>query len=397
MSQPVSHRTVGGYDFTWPDVPVRVIVRRIRDSSSRGPSAEVQIQVTEEGRTRTIAHQSLALLANKARLSAALERRYPAPWASMLEQVCILLLRDLRQGEPVESLTPAEDTEVTQFVLNPLVYDRNMTVLYGPGDSMKSLFTLYCALLLANGCSENGLYCSPEPWRVLYLDYEMSLEDCRSRVRLLQRAHPPLVAAPDYRRCVRPIADDVEALKGVVTDGAYQILIVDSLAMAAGGAELDKAEAATLFVSAMRTLGCASLVIGHTPKPQADEHGARSIYGSVFFYNLCRVAWEVRRSDDVIALLNRKNNLGRRPAPLGFRLEVNAEQCLVTQATLHDEPELAPHMPLLDRLLHALQHNSATVAQLAERFEVAPQIIERLLRRHPTLFLEDGEQWFCCA
>lgn len=394
MSQPLCQRTVSGWIFTWPDLPITLTIQRVRESS-KGIIGELEIVVTEAtGSRRTIAHQALSLLTSKARLAADLTRRFAAPWASLLEQVSILVLRDLRRGHPVESLAPTETTAVTPFVLNPLLYERNLTVLYAPGDSLKSFFVLYCALLLASGVSEHGLYCAPEPWPVLYLDYEMSAEDLRARVRLLQRGHPQLCHAPDYRRCVAPLADDLEPLKALISERGYRILILDSLAMAAGGADLDKAEAAIRFMAALRALDCTTLAIGHTPKPHPDDQGRRSIYGSVFFYNLCRSAWEVRRDEEIIGLYQTKNNLGRRSAPLGFRLQVDHDACVVEPADLHAVPSLAAALPLQDRLVHLLRTTGpCTLERLAEQLEESPRTIEAQLRRAPTLFLECDGRW----
>src|SRR6185295_14091265 len=174
MSQAICVRSLDGFVFTWPDLPFEVGVSRIRESRS-GTSSEVLVKyLAGKESVKTLTHQTFNLLTSKTRLAKELHQRQEAPWLSMLEQVCIMTLRQLRAGEPIESLMPTETDHSAWFVLNPLLFDKNPTVLYGPGDSLKSYFALYCGLLLASGMSGPNLLVAPEPWKVLFLDWEMS-------------------------------------------------------------------------------------------------------------------------------------------------------------------------------------------------------------------------------
>jgi hypothetical protein len=373
MSQPVVTATAEGLTFTWPDVPILVTLSRIREGT-HDTTAELQaVYSNGTGKSKTLTHQKLNLLTSKDRLANELHKKHDAPWLSMLEQVGVLALRHLRQGAPIESLTPTDTTDPSWFVLNPLLYHQNPTVLYGPGDSWKSFLALYCALLLCNGATGANLHVAPTPWRVLWLDWEMSANDVRARVKLLQAGDARLVRVPDYRRCVRPLADEIADVKKVVSDGAYDVLILDSLAMAAGGQELERADSAIRFNAALRSLNCTSLVIGHTPKPQADQK-ERSLYGSVFFHNLCRVSWEVQREGDTVGLYQRKNNLGRKHEPIGFSLLVDDQSATVTDANLMDEPVLAKGLSIVERTASYLaEHPNQTLDHVAEVLELNPK------------------------
>jgi len=277
------------------------------------------------------------------------------------------------------------------------LYDKNPTVIYGPGDSLKSLFGLFCGMLLASGVSTAGLACSPEPRHVLFLDWEMSVEDLRGRVKLLQTANPCLKATPDYRRCYQPFARDIENLRTIVSAGEYEILILDSLAMAAGGEDLKESSSAIEFNAALRSLNCTSLVIGHTPKPQEDDK-ERMLYGSVFFHNLSRVAWEVRREGQAIGLYQRKNNLGPRHDPLGFRFRIDEHQCLISATDLHEEPTLATGLPLQERLAGALKkEGKQTVQDLAHLLDVKQPTVRTMLNRYKNRFISCDGYWECLA
>lgn len=362
MAQPVVERSLDGFAFSWPDSPFTIHLSRIHESS-RGTTGEILCQYQNgTGKAKTLTHQTLNLLTSKTRLAKELQAKQDAPWLSMLEQVCVLSLRALRQGEPIESLTPTADSSPAWFVLNPLLYEKNPTVLYGPGDSMKSFLALYAGLCLASGVSGPHLSCAPTPWKVLFLDWEMSVQDVRGRVKLLQAGHPELTSTPDYRRCFHPLADDLAELKKIVAEGDYDVLILDSLAMAAGGQELERADSAIRFNAALRSLNCTSLIIGHTPKSQ-EEQRERHLYGSVFFHNLCRVSWEVRREGDVLALYQKKNNLGPKHDPLGFTLRITPETAQVSTADLTDDPVLSQGFPLKQQLYQELQRNPLQTAK----------------------------------
>jgi hypothetical protein len=228
---------------------------------------------------------------------------------------------------------------------------------------------------------------------VLFLDWEMSVRDVRGRVKLLQAGNPRLGGVPDYRRCFQPLADEAETLKKVVAEGGYDVLILDSLAMAAGGQELERADSAIRFNAALRGLKCTSLVIGHTPSPQ-DDSKARKIYGSIFFSNLGRVTWEVRREGNMLGLYQRKNNLGPQHAPMGFHLDTTAESCTVSAADLYDDPTLASSLPLVDQVVNALTvQPSQTVKELAVRLAGNEASIRTTLNRFKKKFLAYDGKW----
>lgn len=397
MSQAQCVRSLGGFIFSWPDLPLEVALSRIRESS-RGTTSELQIKyLNSAGKSLTLTHQTFNLLSSKTRLAKELQAKHDAPWASMLEQICILAMRELRQGEPIESLAPSEADHAAWFVLNPLLYEKNATVLYGPGDSMKSFFALYCGLLLASGMCGPNVSVAPDPWKVLFLDWEMSSQDVRGRVKLLQAGDGRLTGLPDYRRCYQPLADDLPELKKVVSDGGYDVLLIDSLAMAAGGQELERAESAIRFNAALRTLNCTSLIIGHTPKPQEDQK-ERHLYGSVFFHNLCRVSWECRREGQTIGLYQKKNNLGPKHDPLGFHLELDADRCVVTEANLADDEVLSAALPLKDRIAKALRETPGqTAKELALAINEKYPSVKAKLHLYKKQFMAIDGKWECIA
>lgn len=394
MSQPSLTRTVEGFTITWDDLPIVLHLHRIRESS-RGTTGELIVQQAVGDKARTITHQSINLLTSRARLAKELGQKLSdVPWDALLEQAYLITLRELRRGEPVESLEPQQEFEAPGFVLNPLLYEGNPTVLYGPGDSLKSFLSLYAGLLLANGLAGSGLVVAPTPWKVLYLDWEMSARDLRARVQLLRAGDDRFQKTPDYRCCMAPLADDIGDVKKLVTEGDYDVLILDSLAMAAGGHELERADSAIRFNAALRELNCTSLIIGHTPKPQDDQR-ERSLYGSVFFFNLCRVSWECRREGDILGIYQKKNNLGPKQSPMGFRIAVNDQQAIVEPADLTDDPALVAGFPLKDQIVTALKRDSMLSSkELADQLGAKQTSVRAKLNSYKgKLFTEVAGKW----
>lgn len=395
MSVPQCVRSLTGFLFTWPDLPFEISLSRIR-ISQRATTSELEILYRNgSDQRKTLTHQTFNLLTSKTKLANDMKRQHDAPWLAMLEQVCIVSLRHLREGEPIESLQPTTDDQPAWFVLNPLLYENNSTVIYGPGDSLKSMLALYCGLLLSSGMSGTHLHCAPTPWRVLFLDWEMSVKDVRGRVKLLQAGDPRLTGVPDYRRCFQPLADEADEIKKLITEAHYDVLIIDSLAMAAGGQELERADSAIRFNSALRGLNCTSLVIGHTPKPQEDQK-QRSLYGSVFFSNLTRNSWEVRREGNTIGLYHHKHNLGPQHDPLGFNIEIHDEACTITPADLFEEPTLAAGMPVQEQLAKLLYGKPGhTLDELAMLTGEKKATIKAKLYRYKDRFMQIDGKWEC--
>ena len=311
----------------------------------------------------------------------------------MIETVCIRGLEAYRQGEPLDSLEPNDTDQPACFVLNPIIYDRHPTLLYGPGDSGKSFLALYFACLLASGGTSNDLAVAPDGHTVLYLNWEMHAPEMRSRVKQLRAAHPELHKSPLHRFCWLPLADSVEDLKREVKALGVTVVVVDSIVPATGG-EVERADSVTRLFSALASLNCASLLIGHVAKGQDEDK--RSPYGSVFYFNLARSLFEVRKIQEEesglakIALFHKKNNLGRRLAPMGFTLSISDARAEVGTFDPQEEPEFATGMPLRKRIQAVLKdHEARTVKAIADELDVDAESVRRTLNRFK------GKSWTC--
>ena len=380
-------RSATSIHFSFPAWDVRLILSRIREGKGNGPQAEVSVMKA----TAELSTARLLLLSPSSRgnLAKALREQFAAPpWGKLLERICAEAVRLHRTSEPAIYLEGKSIQAGESFVLNPLMYARHPTLLYGPGDSGKSFLALYCAMLLSIGDSQNGLACSD--WPTLYLDWELAREDMDQRMALLKAGHSEFKSVRlGYRRLCSPLPDCLEDVTRTIQETGARVVVIDSVALAAG-AELEKAETAIRFFEALRSLNMPSLLIGHTAK-NTDE---KSPFGSVFFYNLARNVWEVAKIQEHdsgrsrIGLYHRKCNLGPRRSPLGFELTIQQGTATVTTCDLAEEPDLARGLPIADQIEHLLKDGQARTAK---------EIAEDLNARHETVKVTlsrwKGKRW----
>ena len=287
-----------------------------------------------------------------------------------MEAVCVFGLKYLRQGEPILRLTEQAAIVSPQQRLTPLVYDGLPSVLFAPGGTGKSYWALFCAMVVQTGGCEGSF--SGVQGEVLYLDYESEACDLIDRANRLRHGHPKLARSePSYRRCHIPLADDLPALQRHIAEKNIKFLVIDSLA-AACGAELERAETAIRFFSALRSLRVATLILAHVAKNSEEK----SIYGSVFFSNFARSVWEMKKVQETgdritrIGLYHRKSNLGLLERPIGLKLTFR-EAVQIEPLDLSDVPDLATALPAKERIQAVLKDGLKTAKEVAEETGIA--------------------------
>ena len=90
----------------------------------------------------------------------------------LIESTAVLVLRRYRDGEPLRVLNITTPVEELSYQLNPLVFNRKTTILYGDGGLGKSSLALLCGMLVSAG--ESVACLSAVRGRALFLDYEDS-------------------------------------------------------------------------------------------------------------------------------------------------------------------------------------------------------------------------------
>ena len=180
--------------------------------------------------------------------------------------------------------------------MNPLVFWKKISVLFATGGMAKSTMALFLSMCTSVGASVAGIRALRGT--VLYCDYEDDHAVHTRRLQAIQAGHPELQdARVIYQRCVEPLTKLTPVLLRQVKQQDISFVVVDSILAATGGDS--SAEATTKLFIALRTLNVSALLIGHTPKTQAEGQEHATIYGSVFNSNFSRSVWEVQKEQEL--------------------------------------------------------------------------------------------------
>lgn len=377
-----------GFSVYWPSHSIRFLIEYITRQQT-GIFAE--FTVLDGEKTLCEGHR-VNLNGDKVRVAKKLHEydgRFKLPeWTLLIETAAVLVLRRYREGEPLLRLNASTPVEELSYQLNPLVFHRKTTILYGDGGLGKSSLAMLCGMLVSTGKSLAGL--SAVPGRVLYVDYEDSWDVHVRRMRAIAACHPELKAADvAYQAHHEPLWNIVPMLLRRVQTEQITFLILDSLAAATCGDS--SAEAATKAFRALRMLNLGALVLAHIPKA-TEQQQESGIYGSVFFKNFARSTWELRKEQEVgadvsiLGLFNRKSNLSRLHLPLGLTVRQNG-----TNSSMQYEPcdlgetiELAKGLPVASRIVNFLEKDGGVYSakDIAEAIEIPLGTVKTTLSRH---------------
>jgi hypothetical protein len=282
---------------------------------------------------------------------------------------------------PDEPEDKAETWEVDGF---PVLRDLP-TVLFGDSASGKSYFAMWVA----------GKLAIDHEIPVLYADWEFSQAEHRKR---LKRLFQPMPSNLYYVRCEHPLRHETDHLIDVVQKYGCRYIVCDSIGFAVEG-PAEAQEGASAYFRYLRQLKIGSLSVAHIPKQYEDGKEAQ-IFGSIFFRHGARSVWFIDRAHDNpqgelrIGLYHRKNNIGERFQPMGYRLLFRGDRTLVESVDLQSVDELAAALPLLERVKQALANGEAlSQKQLAEDLNTPMGSIRSILSRHKSQFHKNGSKF----
>jgi len=372
----------------WPSHNVVIRIDRLREHSD-AVSGEITIRGSLPGRDSHFHQARLNLTSTTARqqLTKFLGGRYGAgtiPWADMIEQTCVSVLRQYREGKPPVLLRDDPPREALLWRVEPLLVDGQANMIYGAGQSGKSLLAVYLSVLVESSLNHNGLV--TEPGKVLYLDYETDEQETADRVRAIQ-AGLDIGIDTDiiYLYGRGPLADDIERIQRIVLENEVSLVIVDSFGMAAGG-DQDKSMDVIRYFQALRTLECTTLTIDHLNK---EGH----LYGNSYKFNEARCIWEVKAAmypgmqKIDLGLFHRKMNNGSLHKPIGLRITFAPRKYTVALQNITQVEELAKPIPLRFRIKAALERGAISIEEIVERLPDAKyNSVKTILSRNKQLF-----------
>jgi hypothetical protein len=176
-----------------------------------------------------------------------------------------------------------------KYIIEPFLPEASLIMIYAERGLGKTWFALSLAIAITKGEDFLG-YKIERPWRVLYIDGEMRLNQIQDRIRRLDRTpSPDLLILPSERlfQAGRPINlhepedqnavdDAIDALteRGMTPD----VVVVDNLSSLSGGVdENDNSQLDTLlrWLLTLRHRGMAVVLIHHAGKSGKQRGASR--------------------------------------------------------------------------------------------------------------------------
>lgn len=328
----------------------------------------------------------------------------PETWLQIIDQVSVETLKRYRQVETAISLKDIPERETPRYRLYPLVFDSEINVLFGDGDTGKTILGCIIAVLVQDAYSVLNL--TPEPGNVLFLDWETSSHQIKETVTAIRKGLGIVRQANDpdilYMRCDQLLATTIEGIRTTVTENDIKLIVVDSIGLAIGG-DADQMESARIGFTALRSLNITTLGIDHLSKGS----DGKSPYGSVYRRNIPRNQFLVRhdQAPDVyelnLALIHKKCNIAPKIKPQGMRLNftMNGSGVLaeigISPLDILDNPELAASLTLTERIKGLLRRGAMKTSEIAEELDLVDSegSIRTILNRAKHTFIKVEDKW----
>jgi hypothetical protein len=381
----------GRYRLEWPAIAVVFEVDHLRREHSE-LLGEFSVRCGLPG-ARTVAGGSLSIAdlnfsslrarTDRAKFLASRAQTRDLDWTGLVEEFCQRVLHADREGQPPVDLRdvprPRPDDNIAVDGLT--LPRRHPSILFGDGGAAKS----YTALYLAGRLTQQGM-------RLALFDWELAGEDHRDRLERLFGGGMPQIL---YARCERPLVHEIDRLARIVRDHRVEYGVFDSVAFACDGPP-EAAEVAGRYFRAVRQIGGGSLHIAHISKADGAD---QKPFGSAFWHNGARSTWYAQLADasadsDTLSLglFNRKANLGRLRAPVGFTVTFTEDRTTFRPADVADNPDLARRLTVRQRMTALLRKGAMAPDEIAREIDAQPETVTRTARRHKGLFvtLPDG-------
>ncbi|MEP6470106.1 MAG: AAA family ATPase [Chloroflexota bacterium] len=302
-------------------------------------------------------------------------------WPALVETAVIMVRNAYRAGEPAILLRDAPEPALNGAILPPIVATEGATLWHGDGGTGKSELALAAAASIHSGRDVLAGLLPATTRRVAFLDWEWTASVHRRRLARLW----PDDNLPDlmYVRCALPLAQDVERLRRMVREHSIGFVVIDSVALAAGG-DPERAETAIEFYGGLRQLEIDALLVAHVTKQSDGEKP----FGSTFWHNSARSTWYLRKVQDAgssslrVALVNKKANDAPLALPIGIEIEHGPEATTIRRTDLASEPDLAREIPLRLRIKQALLGGSLTYDELADSLDADRETVRRTVNRY---------------
>jgi hypothetical protein len=385
-----------GYSVYFDDADnprgISVHVTRLRD---RPPHLYAEIEVHREDQKNVLESGVIDLLSARDRAEVA--RRLDAKgrsagllrtWEDILDQTAELVLLEHRAESEFEILDGQVISLPPGPILAPILPDQVPTLIYGQGGSFKSTLLTAILVSVASGVAVIPGW-KPRQAAVLYLDYESSREVVDARRRAIARGMG--IAPPNlhYGRMAAQLSACVDELGDVIEQSGIGCIGVDSVGMALGsGSGGDSNESTLELFAALRRFPVAWVLIDHVTGD--DMRATTSVpkpYGSVYKFNLARVAYELRAQAEpepprtqLLLRQSKSEELQPRLGPIGLAVVHEPDQIRFELAEI-TAPDLLSTSPgtNADRIADLLRMGAMFPTEISDRLGLKGDVVRSKL------------------
>lgn len=378
--------------ITWQEHAVGVGIERLRETRE---SLKAELTVSNESAGRVLGPNTVDLLSarSQAEFANACAKRVNGlseeQWRGIVVHACAAVARDYRKPTPTVSLASVPDDGPVKYLIPQLVPLSETTLMYGDGESAKSLLAIRIAFSVATG--------QDVPWghevtigNVLYCDWETNQSTVAARLRRIAKGMQ--TAVPEnifYKQCFRSLDDELGDIREQIARKHIALVIIDSIGFAASGALVEDQTARTVMNSLRQMTPATRLVIAHVSKSDAISTSTRRPFGSAFFWNGMRSGIEITRSEEAVAdnvidigIYHRKSNDGRHARPMGASVIFGDDNSIIFEDTeLNDVPDLAARAPLAQRIRALLKRGAMSTTDIADELDAKQDTVKRTLGR----------------
>lgn len=280
-----------------------------------------------------------------------------------------------------------------RYIISGIAPEGAITAVYGDGGIGKSATVLHAAAHIATGM----------PWlgretiktNVLYLDAELDKDEHLRRAYQIARGlgmeRPPYGLF--YYRLEGSLADESTFMEADAArrEAGAGVVIVDSLMVAASGADLEGAFDTVTMFKLLQGWGTV-IVIDHIAKVQPGTNQSQyGQFGSVFKRNLSRSVLQLIQADaGGVLIRHTKHNFGPRSSPIGLSLDFTGNAIMITPVDPSDDRlgGIDDHLPAVERVYRALAHHAAGVTPESLADEIDSKV--KTVRNHLTTLRQQG-------
>lgn len=404
MGKPTITPAYNGYVFSWPDEKLEISVSRVKIHTDGRIVGEILITSSIVANRPIYPQTAINFVAERTRtaLIKTLAETYPKwDWAGIINQLCLCVVDRSRQGEPVQELWTYDNIPDIEYLLEPILIKGVPTVIYGEKGVAKSTLALVFYICLTLPWIDNplGLIAPTRSVKTLILDYELPGYIALRNAKHFQEGMGLPTFSLHHRRCITPLADDIEQIANHINNLKAEVIIIDSLARASGG-DLNKTDGANAFFESLDKLhGVTSLIIAQTSKDQETKR--KTIYGNALFTYYARSIFELCKSEYVdddeidVALFHRFSNLTKIHPSMSFKICYNGHKSTIERQPIN-VAEFVAKVNVQAAILDSLRSGALSAKDIAEHIQSSPGIVSatltRLKKKGTVINLEHG-QW----